>query len=323
MFNNSSDIIPYDPNSLRPVSYFDLTIRMISLIIHIIYFIILLKVKNLQTRTYIYMHHVNFISLFYILHYVVYFNNRTVILDHSSRIIHILCETSEIVWGVQKLLRTYSILLLAFYRYLAVYNQNLYRKLNKTPIFIFTSIAITWIFSLAFTYVFKIVFSSTHSKYFCSPGYSNIILNIIIYFVLVNLICNILPIVLILLIYIRITDKLQLNKKKLGVKIEPYSSDPQQKLKQKEIKFAKQIILMNIFTVMSSALSIVVNFQIVLASHEKFDFLDNLFADLRPVFRGLFLIFQTSIPVLSILYNPDVNVYCQFSKFILLLKKFF
>ena len=277
------------------------------------------------------MHHVNIVSFFYVIHYVAYFNQRTVKI--GTHLGGVLCQISEFIWGIQKFLRTYSILLLAIYRYLAVYQINYYRKLNNKPIYMFISIGFIWFISILITLILKLSFKSSYSVYFCSPGYSDVILNIILYFIIVNILCNILPISVVVIFYILISNQLKLNRKNLNdhfisslkmSKIDPVVesnckcnsppvSDHMNRVKLIELKFAKQMILINIFNIISSAFSILVNFQMVLAAHESFNYLDEFFLELRPLFRGIFLVCQTFIPVLSILYNPDVNYFYKFS----------
>ncbi|CAF0867405.1 unnamed protein product [Brachionus calyciflorus] len=285
------------------VNYIDLIIRLLSLIIHLVYFLIILLNKPLRSITYLYMHHVNLISLVYILHYVAYFTNRTVYLSDDLKIEFIFCTLSELTWSFLYYTRTYSILLLAIYRYLAVFYINIYKNLNSSIYKILIPLGMVWLSATLFILILKFSLQTTHSIFFCSPGFSNDLTIIIVNFCLVNIFCNLVPISLVVFIYLKILKKLRNINKNLSF---GKKDTKDLRLKKSEMRFAKQFILINIFNVLSTIISIMVNFQMVLAAKDEFRVLDSLFLELRPIIRTIFISLQTALPILSIIYNPEI-----------------
>lgn len=331
MFNNSTstngsicvDNFDAVSSSSLITNHIDNTIRFVSIFVHLFYASIVIYVKKLRNCSYILMHHVNLVSFLYVFHYMAFIGQRTLLFGNLISLEIVLCTMSELTWSVLRYLRTYSILLLAIYRFISVHNIQLFRKVNHLKS-LMVIIGGTWLASLILTIVLKFALQTTYSVFFCSPGYSKSIILILVNFVLVNFLANVVPTILILIFYVSISRKIKQSrsnfKKKMTDNIvtnsTPSSNSSNQLSKSKiiELKFAKQFFLINLISVLASIFSIFVDFLMVLASHRNFCYLDNLFMEFRPVIRAMFLIFQSFIPILSIFYNPEYDFRSKIKK---------
>lgn len=295
-------------NSYNVANYFDWIFRILSLLIHILYVIIVVINKKLQTRAYIYTHHVNIVSLAYILHFVSFLNNRTASYGENLDLKVFFCTLSEISWSLLAYMRTYSILLLALYRYCAVCKIKIHRLINTKLFYIYLPIIFLWLGSIILTIALKFSLKTTHSVYYCTPGYSDNFLVIIINQFLVNIISNVIPVLLVIVLYAKILQSLKKNKKRLN----KYSKNSSKQSKRNEYELAKQFIFINFCTILSSILSIVINLIMVMASYQftknQINKLDQIYIEVRPALRTIFIFFQTCLPILSIIYNPEIKL---------------
>lgn len=159
---------------LETMTIVDNAFRYAGLTINGLYFILVLLLKQLQKSTLLYVHHASFANSFmlvllagYIFGPAPHFANQTANLT--------LCYMSEFLWCFQYYLRTYSILLLAIYRYIAVYKVNLYKKLNSSMCYMLLPLVIIYATSIVFPVVSKFAFRTTYSPYlYCLDGYSTV-----------------------------------------------------------------------------------------------------------------------------------------------------
>ncbi|RNA07963.1 hypothetical protein BpHYR1_002183 [Brachionus plicatilis] len=331
------------------INYIDYVVRVLSVLIHLIYIYFMFRVKKFRNRSYFYMHFLVIVSLLYCLHYAFYIGTGGPSF-RSLQLNLILCYLSEQMWSVLRYLKAFSILLLAMYRYIAVKNINLYKKMNSGLTFIYSSMLFCLIVSTILTFIIKYSLNTTYSVYFCSPGYSDNIRDMIVCFVLNVIFSNVAPTVLNLIAYGKIMTRLKFTKNNLTrsnieesgsrsnfrSKVTPNNSSivtsifvtsasaatmmngnnnkAKKELNIKQSRFAKQFILMNFFIVMSNLFSVLVDFLIVLATNPTFYYLDVMLWQFRPIARILFLLFQSMIPILSIIYNPEVKFLKIFQK---------
>ncbi|RNA17264.1 hypothetical protein BpHYR1_010238 [Brachionus plicatilis] len=332
MFNNSTtrNVSVCAPNfdavsnTSLVTNYIDIAVRFVSVCVHLVYAAIVLNVKKLRNSSYMLMHHVNLVSFIYVLQYMAFISQRTLLFGNLITLEIVLCTISELSWSVFRFLRTYSILLLAIYRYISVNNIQLLRKLNRKKNLLLI-ICCTWLAALLLTLVLKFSLSTTYSVFFCSPGYSDSIVLILINFVMVNFLSNVLPTTFILVLYVSISRKINKSKAKLRKRVadnkvsqsasSSSGSNELCKTKAIELKFAKQFFFINLISVLASLCSIFVDFLMVFASHRNFCYFDVLFMEFRPVIRVLFLICQSFIPVLSIFYNPEFDFKAKIKTF--------
>ncbi len=91
----------------------DYTCRVAGVVVHCLYFISICFFNAFRTRQFLFLHHVNFISFIYFIHYCAYIKGYTSSLSNNPEINDIFCNVSEILWIILKFLRLYSLSLLA------------------------------------------------------------------------------------------------------------------------------------------------------------------------------------------------------------------
>jgi hypothetical protein len=127
-----------------------------------------------------------------------------------------LCTLSEIIWVFAIYIRMYSILLIAVYRYFAVFKIHVYKKLNDSLLYIISPVFLVWFVSLALPLIAKFGFNTTHGYTNCLDGYSNSLTSVIQYFAFNYLLMLIIPSFFVFLIYINIIIKLKRMKNKVS-----------------------------------------------------------------------------------------------------------
>lgn len=321
------------------VNYLDYAVRVYAVLVHLVYIFFIYYLKEFRNRTLVLLHHVNIVSFIYCLLFLFYIGSRFP--SFSNKLIDdILCTMSEIVWAVVKLMRISSLLSLSLYRYLAVYHVHFYKFLNNNYLYLIQFIVIIWVVSISISIALKYLFQTTYSMYFCTDGYSTHLDYLIGYFVVVILI-NLIFTVVIVALYIKILKKFKLLSDKVknkGNQISPLSeptantnnNDNQSNIKPNNIlstqiipikltgflrrkrrnndakqeKFARQFIFLNLCVIISTVLAMMVNFMMVIAENPQFSSLDLQLEELRPILRILFLLFQSCIPLMSLIFNP-------------------
>ena len=73
---------------------------------------------------------------------------------------------------------------------------------------------------------------------------------------------------------------------------------------KKQKNLAKQIFLLNIFSIFNSLFSLVVSIQLILISHPRFFYIYYTLRDMRYSFRMSFLVIQTATPIISLVLYP-------------------
>ena len=131
--SNSNDSSDSFIIALKDVDY---VVRVVSLLLFVIYFVLVLILRELRTKNLLYVHHANAIGFVFVLMYMVYFNATTPSTSNPSVNVS-LCKLTEFIWGILKYLRSYSILLIALYRFVAVKYVNVFKRINKSHISIF------------------------------------------------------------------------------------------------------------------------------------------------------------------------------------------
>ena len=196
-------------------NYFDNVMRVIAVIIHLVYFGFIIHLKDFRIRQMIYLHNVNFVGFVYCLHYLCYISSQSP--TFSDQLINdILCWFSSMLWLSLKYLRMYSLLLLAFYRYIAVFHITFHRTFTKNLCRMILGIVFVWIFSISISLIIKYAFKTKYSIFYCFEGNSDD-MNIVIGFLVVNnFTAIIIPMLLIIYVYIRIMLKVRELTSKLS-----------------------------------------------------------------------------------------------------------
>jgi hypothetical protein len=193
----------------------DTIVRYYGVIIHIVYAIVLIFSKELHKRTMLYVNHATLVNSFYcwMLFFYIYsdrpnFPNQT--------LNAFLCSLSEKAWPFSHLVRMYSILLIAIYRFLAVFKTNAYKKINNSNILLLGPLAIVWAFSIIFPLILKFSFGTSPTmNVFCLDGFSTSFSNSLFYVIIYYFILAILPTICIIVIYVAIMVKLKRIRKKV------------------------------------------------------------------------------------------------------------
>lgn len=193
---------------------FDSVVRIASLIIHLFYFYLIYRIKEWRNVGLWYVHHSNMIGFVFNLHYIVYWDYiLPTFLDPTGYVIW--CTISEQVWALTKNARTYSIALIAWYRWVAVFRINDFKKLNKSKLNIMIPIFIMYIWVIAILLGTKYGFGTKYGALFCFDGFSPIIMNSIMNFVVNCVVGLLFPTLAAVVIYYFISRRLNQLKKNM------------------------------------------------------------------------------------------------------------
>jgi hypothetical protein len=184
----------------------DYTTRCVAVLIHLIYFAFICNLSEYRSRTMLYLHHVNIVSMLYCVHFVMYIGSRAPSFDDDA-LNETLCTMSELAWMNLKLMRALSLLLLAAYRYIAVYHMSAYRRLNGSLPLLVALVPLSWLGSVCASLTLKYAFQTSYSPFFCTDGYSQLFALAISYYAVSVLIDNVMPTLIVFFIYRRIQSK--------------------------------------------------------------------------------------------------------------------
>jgi hypothetical protein len=105
-----------------------------SVCIHFAYFLLLFVSSKIRQRTFLYVNHAIIVSTLNVLNIFAYvFGSQPNFEDQNLN--KTLCTMGEIFWAFMLYQRTYSVLLIAMYRYLAVFKLTVYKKLNDSNLY--------------------------------------------------------------------------------------------------------------------------------------------------------------------------------------------
>jgi hypothetical protein len=328
---NSSVIESAPDRLLAALSFLDNLVRCYSIFIHLIFFVVLVFSKKLHTRELLYVNHCTIVNSFYSFMFFFYmFSDRPNFPDQTLN--SILCSMSEIAWPFSHFIRMYSILLIAAYRFLAVFKMNIYKKVNDSIISLIIPIGLVWIISLGIPISLKKIFGTISSRIFCSDGNSDSQMTIIFYVCFHYLFVMIIPSVCIITIYILIILKLKKLHKKVNKRgqmtidveqsISIYRTNMQrvrnnsleitqsanftnaskpkgEPTTKKHRKFANQFIIMCCCVLAISFVTAIFSLRNVIENYAT------LFVYWRPVLRVYILCTLSIIPLISLYFHPD------------------
>ncbi len=191
---------------------FDSVVRISSLIIHLFYFYLIYRIKEWRNIGLWYVHHSNIIGFIFNLHYIVYWDYTFPYFLSPTGVI-IWCTISEQVWALTKNARTYSIALIAIYRWIAVFRINDFKRLNKSKLNIMIPIILMYVIVLAILLGTKYGFGTKYGLLFCFDGFSPIRMDSIMNFVVNAIVGLLFPTLSAVLIYYFIARRLKELKK--------------------------------------------------------------------------------------------------------------
>jgi hypothetical protein len=218
-----------------------------------------------------------------------------------------LCSFSELFWPFSIYIRSYSIFLIALYRYVAVFRLNLFSKINSSYWYLLAPVVVIWTLSIAFPILFKYSFQTEPSEIFCFDGHLVIYEWTIIYYVLNELLNVVVPSVSIVAIYILILRKLRslqhnLYSESVQNSENNLQSTPQshgKKEARKDRRFANQFLLMCLSIILSASFLSIIQLRHVIETYTT------LFYYWRPVFRAFIELSMSIVPVIAIYYHPS------------------
>jgi len=316
---SSSTLISTTPPAAQDLLYNNLIIASqvfvyFCVILHGVYFLLVIFAKDLRTRSLIFINHAVLANSFYPLGNLVFqYVDPTTMANHN--LVNILCSFFEIFWPFSIYTRMFSILLIAIYRYIAVFKLDLFKKINDSYLYLYTPIAATWIISMALTLIFKYAFKTTYSLTNCLNGFSPIFINSLLNALFYIGLSLILPTMAIVVIYILIAKKLKklglylnknsrpegLNVMNLSVENTSFSQGSATQgtiSKKREMRFANQFILMCILVVLTICGIAIFSLRGVIPNYFT------VMCYWRSVIRCYVMFFSAIIPVFSFYFNP-------------------
>ena len=278
------------------------SIKFSSALIHIAYFILVILIKELRKRTLTYMHHLVLVGLVYNIHHLAYYKNEHPSLN-SVYLNDIICKISEFLWAILKTLRVYSIALIAFYRFLAVFHVCQYRKLSNSLLRISLPLVIVYAWVIILVVANKYCFATTYRYSYCYDGFSAEINNSFFYFLFQTIVGIAIPglffIVVNVLIRIKIISSAKRAKRE-NIILSDLSSLSRSKIFQRtHIKHQRNLwkfFIFNVFELLSLLMVIGLNVTNI-----------NLYSNSVESYMTFFnLAFQSITPIITIIYNPGL-----------------
>ena len=268
------------------LNYIDLTIRCLTTAIFLAYFALVACFKEQRKASLVYVHHANFVNMIYTLIFLCFFNSTYPNLG-SENVNNAFCQLVEILFGLLKFLRSYSVLLIALYRLAAVYAIDFYRHVNKSSWKIPVSVAILWLLSITLALSTKYATRTTYHKSLCLDGYSNEMASIIAYMVVTSLVGILLPSSLALVIYYMVRHKLN--------KTENRAADSMTKRGQ---RLNTQLLAFNVSSTISFSIAFVQTFRYIIPEFNTTMYF------VRQLLRIINLASIATFPVISLYFNP-------------------
>ena len=192
------------------IFYIDSVIRITSCLVHLIYFILIIKLKIMRTKSSLYTHHANLIGFMFNLHYIIYWSE-THPNTLDSDLNDLLCRISEDLWSFLKVIRTYSIGLIALNRMIAVFNVHLYQKINRNNFNLMIPLILMYLWVILLCVANKQIFKTTYGYLYCFDGYSIIFFNSLMFFLVQTILGIVLPTLFTVTAYLIIHKKLDLK----------------------------------------------------------------------------------------------------------------
>lgn len=335
--NKSTALVLQESLFISILSYVDFVNRISSILIFAGYFTLVFFNKKLQNKNLFYVHHSNFVGFLFCLMYIFYFSsNQPNFTDPNLNDLY--CKLTEIAWSMLKYLRPFSLLIVALYRFLGVFYNNFFKKINKSKFYIFLPVFVVWMFTIVVFLSTKFGLQTTYGSLYCIDGYSNIFENRLTYLILTSFISIFLPFSSILIIYIAIRIKINtfpsnskirrlahstasiqpvgfetkissisamddFSSNKLEAR--PNSSSHASKKKSemsKNKKFNEQLIAMGVCYLMCFLVSFVLNFRYIIPNFNVY------FYYYRQLLRILNILFQSMVPIISLYNDPHLNI---------------
>lgn len=192
------------------LNYGSIALNFFTLALCLAYSLFIFIFKKLRKRHYLYMNHANLCGIVYAAMAAGYSISPYPNFTQPELNLQI-CLMSEILWIFGKYIRMYSIILVAVYRFIAIFKFNWYRRLNTSYVYLCTPIVFVWFWSLGLPLASKYIFGTSINKnnsFYCLDGYSKSSRDVLSYFFFNYTFMLFLPTAGIVFMYIRIMQKL-------------------------------------------------------------------------------------------------------------------
>lgn len=292
----------------------DIMVRYYSVIIHLVYVLIFIASKQLHRKTYLYTIHATIVNCFYSLMIFFYLFG-----DHpntgNTSLDDIFCSLSEIVWPFSSYIRVNSILLIALYRFIAVFKISFYKKINDSFFILVSPVIFIWAISFIIPISLKYSLQTKGSFVFCLDGYTTVVTNSALYFIFNSIFLIIIPTFVVIRIYLIIHFKLKSLSSRVGPQYESSAGERTSNNEQtsqmnsqvsviklesiKQHRFANQFILMCASVVFSNMVLLIFGLRGIIYNFFV------VFYYWRPVLRVFINGAISIVPVISLWYHPS------------------
>ena len=317
------------------VNYMDQINRVFSALVFLIYFVLIIFIKELRKLNLLYVHHANLTGFAFVIMFLFYFDTITAPTFSSPYLNDLFCKITEATWIMLKYLRPYSILLIAAYRFIAVFNNSLFKQLNSSTLNMLIPLVGVWVLSALALVGTKFGFNTTYGNLLCLDGFSAKMENIVNYLIVSSVLSILVPFSLTTIIYVLIKMKLEKNSAKFtqsnaskltssltrtvasttreisSMRISNLNSshlDEAQltrKSKQewkKNTRLNMQLILLNICYIICFCMSLIFNFRYIIPNFsEKLLYF-------RQIIRIINILSQAMVPVISLYFNSTISI---------------
>lgn len=263
--------------------------RYYCLSINLVFIGVLITSREIRTKNLFYVNHATVVNTFYpALLFAYIFGNTPNFADENINTI--LCTISGYFREFANYIRSYSILLIAAYRYLGVFHVDIYRRVNKSTLLLLSPLGLVWFLCIIIPIIIEKSLKTHLTINLCLNGDSDSLSISIAYFIISYFMQTVLPLTLVIYAYVKIMGKLKRAKKvlKLGRLINS----------RKENRFALHFFLMCLIVVLTSFV-----FLVFYLNHIIPDYFVSLFYWL-PVLRVLVAIGISLVPITSLYFHP-------------------
>ena len=302
------------------LEYFDIVLRCIGLLIHIVYFLLVLFVKELRKISLIYTHQINIYGLVFLLLYVCHIGDRaTLMMDtHTTPVNSVVCTISEILWALVKYLRSYAILLLALFRMIAVIKPDGFKKWMKSAKAISLTIIVEYMACVALFVGTRFGFNTHYGGLLCQDGFTSARDDGIHYFVVTSLFGVALPngLVIVSFVYTKYKFRAHVSKfssgkgsnraaSNMGRAISSFQTEAKSftnlnRLPTQNERLTRQYLFINVLLIISSITYVTVNFANLIPEF------NTIWYQYRLVIRITSILFQNMIPIVSLYGHPKL-----------------
>lgn len=306
--NNSTS--PRPDYLYRVLGTTDHVFRYYCFIVHLVFIVVLMFSPQIRTKNMLYANHATIMNICYPITFLIFIPGPTINYP-DPKINQILCSIIGYYREFSYLIRPYSILIIAIYRYIGVFHLTLFDRINNSYVLLLTPIGLAWLISIVLPIIITSVLKTKESAILCLSGQSESVLISVLYFVINYSIQVFIPNTAIIVIYVKIMRHL----KRIQNKIKPRESLWTSSLtgstdgsrtrrvsrldSHKEKSFALHFFLMCASVLLTSA---------VFAVFYQNNVMPNYFVVLYywlPVLRVIVLTGFSLIPIISLYFHPS------------------